>query len=124
MTFTAKQLTNEAIERATDAQERKVEGWNEKALEFLRIYAGLHEEFITEYVRESSKDVLPEPECARSWGSVVRAAVKAGIIEWTGQWREVNDPGCHRNHVRLWKSLIYTQSTQAREDYLKEGGAL
>lgn len=73
--------------------ERMDEGWSERALEWLRVYAataqlptGELESFTIEQARAwiGEHAALPEGVDARAWGAVTRRAVRLGYIEATG----------------------------------------
>lgn len=78
---------------AAEKAERMGEGWSERALEWLRVYAataqlptGELESFTIEQARAwiGEHAALPEGVDARAWGAVTRRAVRLGYIEATG----------------------------------------
>jgi hypothetical protein len=65
---------DEAIHRAGDAQERKVDGWHDQAIELLKQYSHTVEDFLTEDFRVWAEEKgLPEPEEPRAYGSLIRS---------------------------------------------------
>lgn len=116
----ATHATDAAIERAREGQESKCPGWGDTALRFLEMYAKLHPEFLIESVRLSSIGAIEQPSKAGAWGSVVRSAVRLGIIKATGRYGRHVTPSSHSDIKPIWASLVY--ETPINESLIKGGG--
>ena len=90
------------MERAASRAERVSDGWNERALEAVRLHAITHPSFLVEEVRK----VCPEPLHAdgRAWGAVIQTAKRSGWIRNGGFSAAVSS---NLSPKVLWKSLIY-----------------
>lgn len=45
-----------------------------------------------------------QPTNHHAWGALTVAAVKAGIIEWTGRYAQASSKKTHAHPVKVWKS--------------------
>lgn len=96
--------------RAAALAERLDEGWSERALEWLRVYAataqlptGELEAFTIEQARAWIGEcaALPDGADARAWGAVTRRAVRLGYIEATGGYAPA--ASSHGSPKRLYR---------------------
>jgi hypothetical protein len=46
---------------------------------------------------------VPEPKHANAWGALPQAAVRAGLIRFTGRYAEAMNPSAHARIVKLWE---------------------
>jgi hypothetical protein len=103
---------DEAIHRAGDAQERKVDGWHDQAIELLKQYSHTVEDFLTEDFRVWAEEKgLPEPEEPRAYGSLIRRAKTMNLIEPTGQFRRTVISKSHGRPMMVWKPSMNTSLT-------------
>lgn len=93
-----------AIAASYDSQNRKVDGWGETALEFLKFYRLTVKDFLTEDLRKSSEGVVPVPDEPRAWGAVIVRACKLGLIEWTGEYRCMENLKSHSCPKKVWRA--------------------
>lgn len=101
---------DQSIEAANQAQEFKVLGWNQLALELLRAYSNQTKDFITEDFRAyAESNGLEKPSEPRAYGSVIRAAINANIIKHTGAYREMSNKKSHKCIKKVWTKVIITQ---------------
>ena len=99
---TASENRDEALERVE----------SNASVEFLATAYGavkraamIHETFIVDDVWQQLPDFAKTHE-KRAMGAVVRRAVKEKIIEPTEEYRASQQPQCHGNPRRVWRSLI------------------
>lgn len=95
-----------AIAASYEAQERKVDGWGDTAIEFLKKYRLTVPDFLTEDLRKASIGIVPVPEEPRAWGAVLVRACKMGLIEWTGEYRCMVDLKSHSCPKKVWRNKI------------------
>jgi hypothetical protein len=75
------------MSRAADRADRANPGWTDQALTLLRSAARMMEApFTIEAVRLVIEPFLPTPTDGRAWGAVTQAAIRAGVIEPTGEF--------------------------------------
>jgi len=92
-----------AIERAAQAQEKRVVGWSDKALELMRKYAPTVQDFITEDFRLwAEQNGLEKPKEPRAYGALLIRAKKAGIIYATGRYRCMKSEQSHNCPKMIW----------------------
>ncbi len=101
-----KQLRDRGISRAVEHAEEVEEGWQAKALAFMRTYAETHHLFSGEMVRIESRGVVSEPAHLRAWGAVLVGAAKRGWIKEAG-FVKVSNPKAHKTPATLWESLLF-----------------
>ncbi len=93
------------IKAARDHAEAESPGWGDRALSYVKEYACYHQEFTGEDVRLYSEGKGFEiPPHKRAWGSILRAAVKRGIILKVGT-RQVSNPRAHCAIATLWRAV-------------------
>jgi hypothetical protein len=93
-----------AIQRATDHQEKRLPGWNERALKMLMYFSRITDDFITEDFRYwAEKNGLEEPGEPRAYGGIVLKASRMGMIIPTGHFRNMKNPKSHENPKRVWR---------------------
>lgn len=103
---TAREARDEGMAIATAHAEREHPTWTDKAVEWVRIYAMDHYEFMCEAVRvhaESFTFALPPDK--RSWGTVMQKAAVKGYVEKVGL-SYATDPKVHQNPAGLWRSRL------------------
>jgi hypothetical protein len=103
----ARQLRDRGMERAVDHAEREVAGWKDAALEYVRLYALIHAEFICEDVRgfADRRGFAPPPD-GRAWGAVMMRAAKRGLVTKTDRVACAKDPKVHMNPSTVWRSNL------------------
>lgn len=83
------------------------ETWIEKAVNWVKVYAEKHDEFMCEAARAHAESFgFAEPPTKRAWGPVMQLAADAGYVKKIGL-SYATDPKVHMNSAGLWKSLIY-----------------
>ena len=98
--FKSERLREDGITRAIENAERKSDNWMEKAVQFVVRFP--KDRFMTEDVRVwSHENGLPIPPSARSWGAVIRAAEKLGVVRRVG-YGSVSNPKAHRTPASVW----------------------
>lgn len=70
-----------AIDSAVD---HAGDDWRRAASDFLRQFAGTRASFTGEDLARAAHGVVPDPPDARSWGGIVQAASRAGVIKRAG----------------------------------------
>jgi hypothetical protein len=94
----------DGAERAAEHAERVEPGWNDTALNYVRVFALCHGEFQTEDVREYAEDCgFDPPPDKRAWGSVALRAKRAGIIERVGYISTSRGPS-HACPRAIWRT--------------------
>lgn len=96
-----KQVTDQAIKRASDHAEAVDPGWNEKAFEFLKEFIKTNASFQCEDVRYASQGIVPLPPSNRAWGSIVRRAFREGLIKHVA-YRNVKNINAHSALASVW----------------------
>lgn len=89
---------------AEDNANRKVTGWSNMAMSYLRGYLSMHgtTPFLAEEVREYAKaHGLEDAPSNRAWGGVMTRASRAGLIKSVG-FRLTTNPLAHRTPATLW----------------------
>lgn len=117
--FTAAKARRDAgMQRAVDHADRKIDGWQDMALEAFRDYARRHVTFTTEQVRVASPNV-PNPPDKRAWGHVARRACKEGIVHKIGMV-QAKSPTVHCMYVTLYESRVLDLTAHLdREEWAK-----
>ena len=101
---TAEELAERGAKRAAAHADRVSEGWSEKALGFLAIFAdGFSDPFTVEQVRDYWEGIgyIRRPPDARAWGAVVKRAHREGIIEPCGYAK--SGKSGHAGPRTLWR---------------------
>jgi hypothetical protein len=77
--------------------------WIALALEDLRVFAAERGEFCIEHFRAQRRILhKPEPTSSAVWGAFCHAAVRAGIIRWTGRYTQASSVKTHSHSVKVW----------------------
>lgn len=98
---TGAQFRDAGMAQAVDNANAVVHDWSDRALEFVRQIP--KSEFMTEDVREYAYSRgLPVPPDDRSWGAVITAAKRLGIITFD-RFESVNNPKAHRRPASVWR---------------------
>lgn len=106
---TGRELAEEGMKRAAEHAERVLPGWEERALEYFRLYATLHPSFMTEDVRAYADEKgFEQPPAVGAWGPVVKRAKKEGYVVSRGK-AEAKSPGQHGKWMALWVSQIFIE---------------
>jgi hypothetical protein len=90
------------MQRASAAAERHASGWEDEAVEAVRVYASTHAHFATEDVRLVHG--TPEGVDGRAWGAVMRHAERLRIVRPDG-FALVNSS--NRSPKVRWRSLVF-----------------
>lgn len=97
-------IAQAGIDQAVAAADRAVEGWSERALEFIRLWAldNIGKRFIgTDIVQASIAAGITQPPNAKAWGGPIQRAARARFIRKVGT---APDPNRHGNPVPLWEA--------------------
>ncbi len=90
-----------AIESVASHAEENIPGWKDQALEYVRRYAAMHREFISEDCTDwAYANGLARPHDPRAFGRVYRDAAKRGVIRKAGYGRSVK----RASPTVLWES--------------------
>ena len=104
----AKAARDKGIELAVSHAERESPGWADEALEYARLYALVHSEFICEDVRGfADRRGFSTPPDGRAWGGVMVRAAKVGYVTKTDRVACAKDPKVHMNPSSVWRSNLY-----------------
>lgn len=85
--------------------------WLERALSELRTFCSImktrKETFAFEQFRAWAVEFsgMPEPFHHNAWGAVPAHAVRAGLIEFTGQYRPAKSARTHGHPVKVWRTV-------------------
>lgn len=96
-----KQVTDKAIQRAVDHADAVHNAWSDRAYEFLVEFIRNNPSFMTEDVRYAAQGIVLTPPSLRAWGSVIRRAVKAGLIKHVA-YRNVKNINAHSALASVW----------------------
>ena len=99
--FISHNLRDKGIQQAINYADKVQPLWSEQAYNCLLNYIRYNDEFMTEDVREASKNQLSEPPSARAWGGIIVKAVKCGLIYRKG-FRNVSNVKAHCTPATLW----------------------
>jgi hypothetical protein len=105
---TAREARDEGMDKALDYARAKDPAWMAKAVEWVRVYAEKHDQFMCENVRTYALSFgFEEPAGSdkRVWGNVMPAAARRGYITKLGL-SYASDPKVHMNPAGLWKSRL------------------
>lgn len=83
----------------------KNSAWIADGLVDLRNFILSYPEFTMEqfrHVRAMAR--RPQPTSPNAWGALTHAAVKAGIICWTGRYINASSAKTHAHPVKVWRS--------------------
>jgi hypothetical protein len=100
--------THEGITQSATAQDCRSHGWGDRALAILRQYCAARKrrKFPGEFTIENFRDYaevrgLDVPENASAYGSVMRRASSAGLIQFAG-YRPATTASAHGRPIRKW----------------------
>ena len=99
--FTSQNLRDKGIQQAINHADEVQPLWSEQAYNCLLNYIRYNDEFMTEDVREASKNQLSEPPSARAWGGIIVKAVKCGLIYRKG-FKNVSNVKAHCTPASIW----------------------
>jgi len=99
--FISQNLRDKGIQQAINYADKVQPLWSEQAYNCLLNYIRYNDEFMTEDVREASKNQLSEPPSSRAWGGIIVKAVKCGLIYRKG-FRNVSNVKAHCTPATLW----------------------
>lgn len=97
--FAARAARDEAMERVEEAAPDE---WKARAWKVLQRVAATHDTFTTDDIIELGGGRPPEP---RAYGPLMRAAVKAGLCEKTGEYRESTMESCHARPKAVYRAV-------------------
>jgi hypothetical protein len=101
--FTAEQMRDMGIKRASDHADSQIEDWSNTAYEFFIQFARANKTFTTEDARiaAESNGLLTPPD-KRAWGAVAVKAIKTGLIIRNG-YSTKKSRNCHKGLCSVWK---------------------
>ena len=106
------------IKAMQQAEAHTYAGWNDTALDAVRLAAQKHFEFVADNVW----DYMPQPNPLhdpqlepRAMGAVMARANRLKWIEPTGFFKPALRATSHRRPCRIWRSLIYNQIVEMPE---------
>lgn len=107
--FTAKERTDEAIERANEHADPE---WKALAKRWLKTICEQHQTFTVDTLC-NVLSTFPEIETRNTsaLGAVMRFGAGQNWMRQTGEWELSKDPKKHSRALRKWQSLIYRNRT-------------
>lgn len=79
--------------------------WNRRALSYIRVLTP-GEEFTGEQIKLSVLEMgLEPPEHHNAWGSVIKMALKRGMLEPTGEYRNTETVRSHARRTPVYRRL-------------------
>lgn len=102
--FASQQNRDKGIEQSLNHANEVHSEWSVKAYNFLLKFIQSNDEFMTEQVREASKDEVPEPPSKRAWGGIIVKARSKGLIERIG-FKSVSNVNAHCTPATYWKTV-------------------
>ena len=103
-------------QQALDHAKRKISGWDEMALGWVRLLALQQQTMTSEDVRAyAAEKNLPNPPDQRAWGAIMPKAAKAGFIHKARAplggdvWVTGKNRQAHGRPVRVWRSALCVQ---------------
>lgn len=103
---TGEALRDSGMETAERHADEVSDGWSDRALSFLIIYAKSHRHIIGEGVRAASEGIVEHPPHLRAWGAVMMRAARRGIIAKIG-YTQVSNPKAHKANAAVWGSNVF-----------------
>jgi len=99
-----------------EGRRRKVEGmervadnnsaWINLMLDHLIVFAWTRGEFTVETFRAYTVLMgLPAPTDSHAWGSLSLAAMRAGLVEWTGRYIPASSVKTHAHPIRVLRAV-------------------
>lgn len=99
-------LAVDGMERAADHADAVSEGWRDRALRWVALYAHRHPTFRCEQVRAHAESLgFSHPPDNRAWGYVMRRAQQMGYVEFV-EYQPAQTARVHKTVVALWHSLL------------------
>jgi len=99
--ITGKELRDEGMVLASEAEERDNIGWSNRAFAAIVALARVKDE-----IHANDLNGFERPKHHNAWGSVWTRAINDGIIEWNGALRKASAPQKHARLYRVYRSLI------------------
>lgn len=91
------------IIRAETKQEQIEPGWQDLAIEKLKLFIQSTNQFITEDFRLWAEDNgLSQPPEPRAYGAMILKANKLGLIRWNSTYQEMKNPKSHGCPKKVW----------------------
>jgi hypothetical protein len=91
------------IIRAEIKQEQIEPGWQDLAIEKLKLFIQSTNQFITEDFRLWAEDNgLSQPPEPRAYGALILKATKLNLITWNGHYQEMKNPKSHGCPKKVW----------------------
>lgn len=116
------------IKAMQQAEAHTYPGWNDTALDAVRLAAQKHREFVSDHVWEYMPTPNPQDDPQlepRAMGAVMARANRLGWIKPTQVFQPTNRVASHRRPCRIWQSLIYNQIVEMPEPQpFKPSGSL
>jgi hypothetical protein len=101
--FQVESATTKAIKQSNDHADKVIPDWSELAMDGLRKYAAVVDNFITEEARRWLVGIVPEPPDNTAWGGVIVKAKNIGLIEPVeGVFRKTADKISHCRPSQVW----------------------
>lgn len=95
------------ILRAETKQEQIQPGWQDLAIDKLKIYLQFTNEFITEdYRLWAEQNGLSQPPEPRAYGAMIIKSQKLGLIKWNGNYQEMKEAKSHGCPKKVWKKVL------------------
>lgn len=102
--FQVESNTTTAIKQSLDHANQEIPDWSKLAMDGLRQYASVVDNFITEEARRWLVGIVPEPPDNTAWGGVIVKAKNIGLIEpLEGVFRKTEDKISHCRPCQVWK---------------------
>lgn len=102
----SRSLADQGITRAVEHADREVDGWSDRALMHLRLFAEIRPSFLGEDVRAWAYDQgLPRPPKECAWGAVMLRGARENIIARDG-YGTTKIPPQHAKPAVQWRSLV------------------
>lgn len=87
--------------RAAEHADRTVADWTTRAIAALAVHGPRLGEFMVEQVREAAKELPPPPD-ARAWGTIIKAAKAAQLVEFV-RYEAQASVNCHGSPKAVWR---------------------
>jgi hypothetical protein len=95
---------DQGMARASGAQDRDEPDWSIRALEALIALARRQPELYTD---DLTAAFAQPPKHFNAWGAVWLQAIRAGVIERTGRYRNSTDPKKHAHVYPIYRSRLF-----------------
>lgn len=88
-----------------DLTASKNSAWMAECLSDLRQFAKEHAEFTMETFRAvRTLRRAPKPTSSNAWGALTHAAVRAGVMVWSGRYTNAQSAKTHAHPVKVWRA--------------------